>query len=394
MTGRRALPKLFAMAIAAAALAVPLAALPAPAVTATAETIRINIANAPGWKPDTTYRTGDRVIAGPGYSPAPGDCTASKGSCINGAPIYLWALTGGSGGKSAAAGDGPRSCARPAGRGGIPLGKWRGATAADDNGLVWTCLTPVDYVTLTDAFSDTTLTWAANKAGSCSAPGPGCYRLFAYATNAGNVYFQTANNKVAPFTCISASSGRGPSGTAGPIADGTCRWIYQGPMVYSSRANIWPHQVFTAGSTGPATMQYPVTTNYTITVWYGGAQVPQYKAGENGESPAPTMQMHSEFFPGDTHFYCYPGTPDVSGSRYWDEQCGPGNSLKHSVVLFAVAPGDSLFDNINAAQGPLLLIRQIQPHRLGRQRNYRNARPVQIDRNSPGRVRPRLLPTR
>jgi hypothetical protein len=97
--------------------------------------------------PNMAYPIGARVVAGPGWL---------GGQFINGAPLWLWALAG-AGGTSGVKFPEPPTRA-PAGVGGgldgIEPAGWASATHVTDNGLTWVCLSPVDYVTYTDAMTD------------------------------------------------------------------------------------------------------------------------------------------------------------------------------------------------------------------------------------------------
>jgi len=205
-------------------------------------TITTNVANAPGWQRATTYTTGDRVIAGPGYAVTRGNCTPTNGTCTNGQPIYLWALTGGSRGNSADSGNGPQTCGSPAGVGGIPTGWWSKASTASDNTLTWTCLVKVDYVTLTSALADDATHWAPNAATCTGIGQAGCYYEHQYVVNAGVAWQQTAKPSGAPYQCTSTTSGKGPTSGVGPIADGTCTWQNVGFIPYASGVTPWSHQ--------------------------------------------------------------------------------------------------------------------------------------------------------
>ena len=109
----------------------------------------INIANAPGWRPNTAYAVGSRVVAGPGWT---------GGKFVNGAPLWLWALEGGAGTSGKATSPFPVN-PTPVGVGGgfdgvPPVASWLSAVSVRDNNLTWICLSPVDYVTFTDAMTD------------------------------------------------------------------------------------------------------------------------------------------------------------------------------------------------------------------------------------------------
>jgi hypothetical protein len=317
--------------------AAPNPAPPAPAAPAaiTVATVTMNVANAPGWRPSTTYVTGDRVVAGPGYLAAEGNCTPSHGTCTNRRSIYLWALTGGSGGSSAGSGNGPQDCDKPAGVGGIPSGSWGAASTAHDGALTWTCLVKVDYVTLTSALVDDATHWAPNAGPCTGAAQAGCYYARQYVVHAGIAWQQT--NEVwdkPPYQCASATSGSGPTPGAGPWRDGTCAWQPVAAIPYTSGVTPWSHQLHDLG-------RHPrsqLTHNLVINLWYGGKGQPQYVAGTNDESNPLQSRFHQEMT-SDVYVLC----PD--GKTAWGDCIAPGRSY---VPTVQAAPGDGLCDQTDA----------------------------------------------
>ncbi|HUC11951.1 MAG TPA: hypothetical protein VL985_16235 [Stellaceae bacterium] len=275
--------------------------------------LTINVANAPGWQPDTAYAIGDRVVAGAGWTPG------KPGAFTSGQPIYLWAAI--SGGTSAATGDGPRRCPSPARTGGISTGHWSGATTALDGTVGWVCLTKVDYVTLTGALIDAP-PWAPYSP----------YYSYQWVTNAGNSYRMLTDEHAAPYTCT--------SGASGPIGDdGTCSWGYQGTVTYSSLNNRWPHQLSVKGPNAEPEMQF----NYDVDIllWYGGAKRPSYQPGQEGEANPITMWFHDDFL-GEMGTACY----HAYGLLDNNNNCAVWFDLK-------AAPGDSFADNARPGTTPL-----------------------------------------
>ncbi|MGH7068572.1 MAG: hypothetical protein ACREFO_00975, partial [Acetobacteraceae bacterium] len=249
----------------------------------------INVANAPGWQASTAYVRGDRVLAGPAWN---GSAYAS------GNALYLWVLTGGYGDTSGTSAAAFNSCPSPANYGGGLLGnypaQWLGGTHVTDGALTWTCLTPVDYTTFTAMADDSATNWAASAQ----------YTLLQYVMNGGNSYMETAATSSAP--CTSASSGNGPSGTsqATPITDGTCTWVFQGTVPYSSGANRLPHQTNDVAAT--STTELNLYWNTTVNLWYGGRAAPAYQDGTAGESDPILLANHHDFV-GEWTPYCYHG---------------------------------------------------------------------------------------
>jgi len=304
----------------------------------------INVANAPEWQTGHVYVAGDRVVAGPAW------VAGSPGSYTNGSAVYLWATT--NGGTSLGSGNGPQTCGTPANTGGgivnptsAPAG-WSGATTASDNGITWTCLSKVDYVTMTGAFADDPSAWATGTT----------YFNNAWVVNAGNGYRMTASMASPPYTCLSASSGSGPTGTTLglDIADNTCNWQYQGAITYTSLANQWPHQFNpkTNNDFGEVKTNYRVNLN----VWYGGKERQVYQPGQNGEKNPILMTFHNDVSDGPPYLQnckqgwfasgitlAYAGAGQVS--------CN-GTGLDFPWTVTAVA-GDSWVDNVTAAAGPM-----------------------------------------
>ena len=265
----------------------------------------INVSDAPGWAATTAYSAGARVNAGAGWNGS---------TYTNGSAVCLFGLvTPGTSGSSASAFNTACASGTPANTGGIPGGSWPGATTVTDGGATWALLTNVDYATLTNAFNDTSTTWAQ------STQYPGAQ----YIRSNGNIYYQAFTS-----VCTSASSGSGPTGT-GVFSDGSCSWTYLSPLVYSSNANIWNHQVAWSNAVGQKEMQF----NYSpkVVIWYGGSTQQVYGPQQPGEGNPLLMAMHYDY-PSDVSPYCYHGYQLVLQWCGW-------------VPSVTVAPGDSFVDN-------------------------------------------------
>ncbi len=308
-----------------------------------------NIANAPAWQQNTVYTAfpqGDRVLAGPGYNPATGLYT-------NGQPLWLWAVAPGSGGTSglnASYATSFVSCPSPANIGGTvaPGGytssgttAWNAATHIKDGGVTWVCLTPVDYNTFTGSIVDDVVNWA---------PGTPYFAMqFVINSTTGNVYYLqegTAGPPPAPLTCTSGSTP--PSGTTFGTAtsDGNCPWIYQGNIGYSSKANVWKHELISfLFDSGPA---LGITPQYTFRVenkiWWGGYANQVYENNVGGEAKAIFATLHFNQ-PSDNGYQltCPGGAPFV----IYRVACYDTRQE------FTAASGDSFADNMNPASDPL-----------------------------------------
>lgn len=303
--------------------------------------VTVNVANAPGRAQSTAYAVGQRVVAGPGWQ---------SSAYVNGANLYLWAVDVGGGGTSSGSGDGPQTCATPAGSGGIPTAAWAGATRVSDGSVSWVCLTQVDYVTLTGAFGDTATNWATVTA----------YFNNAWVINAGKIYRMNAAETVSPFTCLSSATPGGPTGTTlnSNITDGTCIWLYQGTLTYSSQSKRWPHQIYNQGTTGGLSggeIQHNWNTTYNV--WYGGSSAQVYQPGQNGELNPILMWYHSDFGPGDTNPYCYRGSVGAFSSFLaipaLSASVSCNGKLSPFYATFTAAPGDSFQDILTPGIGPL-----------------------------------------
>jgi hypothetical protein len=286
----------------------------------------MNVANAPGWQASTSYAAGSRVVAGPALVTG-----GNPGTYTSGSALYLWAAnaTGGpyTSGSSRPAGFG--SCANPANTGGgftgsTPAG-WAGATTVADNGITWTCLTAVDYVTMTGAMADDKLWQASTKYYP--------YQIVTWTD--GNAY-QVPQS--APSPCTSYS------GSGGPPADtGGCGWGLYASLVYSSKVNILPHQIHYGGAAGPKERQGNYDTN--VIIWYGGVAKQKYEVAVAGESNPMRLWWHQSQV-GDATVYAY--------QNYGVEAFNSGLGVAApNVIPYSVAPGDAWQNNASHASTPL-----------------------------------------
>ena len=301
----------------------------------------INVCNAPGWAASTSYTTGSRVVAGPGWTPG------SPGSYTSGSALYCWGLSGSGGTSSGSEPGGFASCASPAnvggGLNGVPPAGWSGATTVSDNGLTWYCLSKVDYVTLTGAFKDSSASWTTGTA----------YYVNQFVLNAGGSYRMSSTPGSPPYQCTSGASA--PTGTTLGTAysDGTCNWTYEGAITYSSRASQWPHQLFPLGATTLSETQTDYSVN--INIWYGGTAQQTYLAGSNGEAIPILMTFHSDLFSDNTPD-CYNGYTGTNVDYFFPYSYNAFNCngvMNSFPWTLTAAPGDSFQDNITAATGPL-----------------------------------------
>ena len=290
--------------------------------------VPINLANAPGWQANTAYVAGDRVVAGPGWTPG------SPGSFASNQPLYLWAAnaTGGPYLSGASQPAGLASCASPANFGagfdGRTPSQWSGATTVSDNGITWACLTPVDYTTMTGLAGDDNVTWAPNTV----------FHGSQIVVLNGVIYIE--NVGAYPGTPCTSSAG-----ATSPTNDSGCTWSAVGNVTYRSGAHVWPHQIYLAAPGGPngsgAEVQFYWPIN--IVVWYGGLARQSYYSGHNGETdPIHVMLHHGDF--GEAPLFAY---------HFWNGDYGTGAAG----ASMTAAPGDSFQDTlINNPSRPLGLV--------------------------------------
>jgi hypothetical protein len=315
-----------------------------------------NVADAPAWQQNTPYTSfpnDDRVLAGPAYDPTTGVFT-------NGQPLYLWAVApqggGTSGNNSSYAGHfGTAPCPSPANVGGTVapggyfgspqntagVAAWNGATQVSDGGVTWVCLTSVDYNTFTGMNVDDPVSWAS---------GAPFFPIQYVVTAAGNVYRQSAQPTYPAITCTTGSTAPSATAFGGSTSDGSCVWVYEGTLGYSSKANVVPHQLDTWW-TDPATIAtIPQHDWFTYThLWWGGAAQTQYVNGAGGEAVQifASMKLNQ---PSDTGWaLVIPG----SGSMMLGGIANNRLSYPPFWAEFTVAPGDSFQDNMNPASDPL-----------------------------------------
>ncbi len=302
----------------------------------------INVANAPGYQTSHAYATGSRVVAGPGWNGS---------SYTSGSALYLWALSGAGGTSGGSQPAGLNSCATPTGVGGgfngTPPAGWSGATSVSDNGLTWVCLTKVDYTTLTGAVLDDSHTWVAG------AP----YSLQQTVIDAGQAYTACGN---ASGSCGGWGATTVNAGTTAPHTlgsaigtsyfDGAINWTAMGPVVYSSRANQWNHQIQWFSNNSLAEVQHNYAVN--INIWYGGVAQQVYLAGSNGEG-LPILAWHHGDVVGHTAQNCM-GAWNVLRfdlSAHGEVSCfGYQYSIPYVV---APASGDGFEDNATPGATPL-----------------------------------------
>lgn len=281
----------------------------------------INIANAPEWQQSHAYILGDRVLAGPAL--------VIPSTYTSGSNLYLWAVT--TAGTSSGSGNGPQTCASPAGTGGIPTGSWGGATTATDGSVTWTCLTKVDYVSITGFNCDDSRTWAQSTT----------YHHIDQVVNAGHCYSEN-NTFSGASPCTSLSSGSGPTGTTfnTGIADNNCEWYYQGELTYSSQANRLPHQLSNGGG---SSYNVQFAQNVTVQLWWGGNQRTHYGPQQPNELSPLQVHYHQDQI-SDANLFATNGTT-------------PAYDAVSSGVPYRVTiqppTGDRLLDNVTSASGPL-----------------------------------------
>jgi hypothetical protein len=318
---------------------------------ALAFTYSFNVANAPAWQSSHSYthvgHLGDRVLAGPGLTPG------GTPAYTNGSALYLLELTT----AGTSAGSQPTISSCP-------------STGITDGGATWKCLVKVDYITLSSPLWDDPVQWQPNV-GTCtndSNPQPGCYWQEQIVVNAGwawrQCYWDTNvfgvcghvfNSGSAPFKCVAASSGPGPTTPGSSVADGGCSWVAVAKIPYTSdatHASALPHQLQSLYPTiGDPSVgrgaQIVSNVQMTITTWHGGFATQTYTGGVGDEANPISVNYHSSRV-GDNANFCIgtiSQTMDTTG-------CGFG--FDNQTVRIVPAAGESFRDNL-ASSDPLAI---------------------------------------
>ncbi len=314
-------------------------------------TYNFNVANAPAWQSSHSYthvgHLGDRVLAGPGLTPG------GTPAYTNGSALYLLELTT----AGTSAGSQPTISSCPS------TGITDGATA------VWKCLVKVDYITYSSAMYDDPVLWQPNV-GTCTNdinPQAGCYWSEQIVVNAGYAWRQcywdtnvfgvcghVFNGASAPFKCVAASSGPGPTSPGSSVADNGCSWLAIAKIPYTSdatHASAYPHQ---KQSMYPLTGSHPDIgrnavigisgVRMTINLWHGGFANQTYTGGVGDETNPLQTQYHTAFVDGDQSPYC-----DNTLTTSTDQGCGFYTEQNDTAILTIAAPGESFRDNFSTS---------------------------------------------
>jgi hypothetical protein len=294
------------------------------ALPALAQTVTVNVANAPAWAASTSYSTtghlGNRVVSGAGLNPG-GSPTYNTGSAL-----YLLELT-----TAGTTGSGqPTISSCP-------------STGITDGTAVWKCLTVVDYITFTSAMFDD-LAWQ-----------PSTTYYYTQYVRSSNTAWRNSAGSSAPYpSCTSGTTA--PNGSTEPFIDGTCSWYWDidGPAgapgdipYFSGRVTPWLHQLVNNSGGFPVIQNQE---NYLFNIWDGGVVRPQYVGGANGETSPMTLEWHQMFVTsGEASPYCYGSTPPSgfiiaeNGGSSATNGCPSGNNQMYTITITA-APGDSFQD--------------------------------------------------
>ncbi len=276
------------------------------------------VANAPVYSNGATMTQGNagtntpasRILGGPG-------CNTVGNT--DGLSCWLWQAL--SGGTTSASTDpvATWTCPSPAATAGIYATSFPGASTETDNGVTFACLTAIDNMTLSQAFNDTTVSWAPVTA----------YYNGQYVKNQGVIYRNDMALTTTPFQCTSGATMPAPPGWSGAVSDGGCTdWVEQTPDIYSSLANVWQHQLYINGTGAASTAQF--SAPFTVQVWHGGHSRLAYTPGLNNENATILMWRHFD--------YLNDVPPTCTGTCTW---------------TLTVAPGDSFVDNVSPSTGPL-----------------------------------------
>ena len=355
-------------------------------------TVTSNIANAPGWAQSTSYAAGQRVVSGPGY--------AAGGTYTSGSALYLWAVV--TAGTSSGTGNGPTIA-----------GSCAASTAITDGTVTWKCLTPVDYVAISDFLFDDAA-WAAStgydyhdymvSGGTIyrAEQGTTVYTTCTSGTSAPSGNWGTTNGNVSlsgaitsGATSLTTSAVIGGSATTEALlidqnnssaeavivtagAGTTGLTVTRGALGTSAVSHSNGTTVLAIiGDGGTCFWQYfkqllyssqashipkqrylstpggqptiQMTDYYVGKVWSGGASRTEYVPGSNGET-APIISMaHADYTTDDSTSEIQPKCNNGTG---WPGCGGAGVTSYYTITLQAAA-GDSFRDSSNAKTNAL-----------------------------------------